>query len=138
MFLCNNCQPMPFFWYTFTLGWLVDPVVTLLVSATADTVLLFCPTSTAHSRCIEDAHTILGFLLSADPSRFQLFSISIKCGRSILSFPSLSTHFYQPIYRLRDRLYIYRSYTLNHTPIGCTSLNSCADVIESIQPHLVT
>jgi hypothetical protein len=57
--------------------------------------------------------------------------------RSLVS-PSLSTYFYQPIYRLRDRLYIYRSLTLNHTPIGCTSLNCCADVIEPIQPYLVT
>jgi hypothetical protein len=55
-----------------------------------------------------------------------------------LVFLSLSTHFYQPIYRQRNRLYIYRSHTLNHTPIGCTSLNCCADIIEPMQPHLVT
>jgi hypothetical protein len=106
-----------------------------------------------------------------------------------LVFPSLSAHFYQPIYQLRDRLHMYRSHTLNPTPIGytfvehvpsaqtyrhipfsliphlwfhqsrpsevfcppsscnrsnldnpigCTSLNCCADVIEPMQPHLVT
>jgi hypothetical protein len=56
--------------------------------------------------------------------------------RSLVS-ASLSTYFYQSIYRLKDRLSVYRSCTLNHTPIGCTSLNSCAGVIESMQPHLV-
>jgi hypothetical protein len=39
-----------------------------------------------------------------------------------LVFPSLSAHFYQPIYRLGNRLYAYRSHTLNHTPIGYTSV----------------
>jgi hypothetical protein len=87
--LCNSCQPMHFFSYASTISWLVDLVVTLLISATADTILLFYPTSAAHSRCIGDAHTILEFLLSADLSRFWLFSISIKYGRSILSFPIL-------------------------------------------------
>jgi hypothetical protein len=138
MFLCNNYQPMPFFWYASTLGWLVDPVVTLPISATADTILLFCPTSAAHSRCIGDAHTILGFFLSADLSRFYCLPYQSNMANQSLVFPSLSTHFYQPIYQLRNRLYIYRSHTLNHTPIGCTSLNYCADVIKSIQPHLVT
>jgi hypothetical protein len=57
--------------------------------------------------------------------------------RSLVS-PSLSTHFYQSSYRLRGRLYTYRSHTLNHTPIGCTSLNGCADVVEPIELHLVT
>jgi hypothetical protein len=71
MFLCNSCQPMHFFWYASTIGWLADPVVTLLILATADTILLFCPTSATHSRCIGDAHTILGFLLSADSSYFS-------------------------------------------------------------------
>jgi hypothetical protein len=61
---------MHFFWYASTIGWLADTVVIFLISATADTILLFCPTSAAHSRGIEDAHTTLGFLLSADPSRF--------------------------------------------------------------------
>jgi hypothetical protein len=70
MFLCNGCQPMQFFRYASTIGWLADTIVIFLVSATADTILLFCPTSAAHDRCIGDAHTILVFLLSADPSRF--------------------------------------------------------------------
>jgi hypothetical protein len=62
---------MQFIWYASTIGWLADTVVIFLIlSATADTILLFCPTSAAHSRCIGDAHTILGFLLSTDPSRF--------------------------------------------------------------------
>jgi hypothetical protein len=68
MFLCNSYQPMHFFSYASTIGWLADTVVTFLVSATANTILLLCPKSAAHSRCIEDAHTILGFFLSADTS----------------------------------------------------------------------
>jgi hypothetical protein len=36
----------------------------------ADSILLFYLISAAYSRCIEDAHTILRFLLSADLSRF--------------------------------------------------------------------
>jgi hypothetical protein len=39
-----------------------------------------------------------------------------------LVFPSLSTHFYQSIYRLENRLYAYQSPNLNHTPIGGTSV----------------
>jgi hypothetical protein len=61
---------MHFFWYASTIGWLIETVVIFLLSATADTVLLFRSTSAAHSRCIKGVHTILGFLLSADPSRF--------------------------------------------------------------------
>jgi hypothetical protein len=61
---------MQFIWYASTIGWLADTVVIFLISATADTILLFCPTSAAHSRCIRDAHTILGFLLSTDLSQF--------------------------------------------------------------------
>jgi hypothetical protein len=70
MFLCNSCQPMHFFWYTSTIGWLADTVVIFLISAAADPILLFCLTTAAHSWCIGNAHTILGFLLLADPSRF--------------------------------------------------------------------
>jgi hypothetical protein len=70
MFLCNSRQLMQFFRYASTIGWLADMIVIFLVSATADTILLFCPTSATDSRCIGDAHTILEFLLSADPSRF--------------------------------------------------------------------
>jgi hypothetical protein len=68
MFLCNSCQPILFFLYASTIGWLADTVDSFLISATADTILLFCPISAAHSRCIGDAHTILGFLLSANLS----------------------------------------------------------------------
>jgi hypothetical protein len=81
---------------------------------------------------------ILGFLyrlIQADSSCLPYQSNMVN---QSLVFLSLSTHFYQPIYRLRDRLYIYWSYILNHIPIGCTSLKYCADVIEPIQPHLVT
>jgi 4-amino-4-deoxy-L-arabinose transferase-like glycosyltransferase len=63
---------MHFFWYASTIGWLTETVVIFLVSATADTILLFCSISTAQSRCIREIHTILGFLPSADPSRFWL------------------------------------------------------------------
>jgi hypothetical protein len=70
VFLCNSYQPMHFFSYVSTLGWLADTVVIFLMSATADTVLLFYPTSTAYSRYIKGVYTILGLLLSADPSRF--------------------------------------------------------------------
>jgi hypothetical protein len=134
MFLCNSCQPMHFFCCASTIGWLADMVVTFLISATADTTLLFCSTSVAYSRCIKGIHTILEFLLSADPSRFPYRS---NTADQSLVFPSLSTHFYQPIYRLRGQLYTCRSHTLNHTPIGCTSLDCCTDVIEPIQLHLV-
>jgi hypothetical protein len=68
MFHCNGGPPIHFFRYISTLGWLADTVITFLVSATADTVLLFCSTSAVHSRCIGDAHTILGLFLSADLS----------------------------------------------------------------------
>jgi hypothetical protein len=37
-----------------------------------------------------------------------------------LVFPSLSAHFYQPIYQLGNQLYTYQSHILNHTPIGGT------------------
>jgi hypothetical protein len=70
MFLYNGYQPMHFFCYASTIGWLADAVVIFLISATADTLFLFYRTSAAQSRCIEDAHTALGILLSADPSRF--------------------------------------------------------------------
>jgi hypothetical protein len=122
MFLCNSCQPMHFFWYASTICCLADAVVIFLISATADTILLFCPTSTAHSRCIGDAHTILRFLLSVDPSDSSCFPYRSNMADQSLVFSSLSTHFYQPIYRLRDRLYTYGSHTLNHTPISCTSV----------------
>jgi hypothetical protein len=127
VFLCNSCRPMHLFWYASTIGWLADPVVTLLMSAIADTILLFCPTSTAHSRCIGDAHTILRF------SILDVFHIGY--GRSILSFPILS---HTLLSANLSAICIYRSHTLNPTPIGCTSLNCCADVIEPTQPHLVT
>jgi hypothetical protein len=91
MFLCNNCQPMLFFWYVPTIGWLADTVVTFLVSATADTVLLFCPTSTAHKsiyrRCTHDLR-----VLPIGRSMPILVVFHIGYGRSILSFPPPYPH----------------------------------------------
>jgi hypothetical protein len=85
----------------------------------------------AESMYRKDTHDLR--VLTIGWSKPILVVYHVGYGRSILSFPiSISAHLYQPIYRLRDRLYIYRPYTLNHTPIGYTSLNCCADVIESI------
>jgi hypothetical protein len=47
MFLCNSCQPMHFFCYASTIGGLADTVDILLISVTADTILLFYPISAA-------------------------------------------------------------------------------------------
>jgi hypothetical protein len=139
MFLRNHYQPMHFWWDASTIGWLAEAVDIILVSATAGNILLFRPisaiTQPINLRCTHDLKVLaIGRskpILVAFPYRSNM------ANQSLVSL-SISTHFYQSIYRLKDRLYIYRSHTLNHTPIGYTSLNYCTDVIEPIQPHLVT
>jgi hypothetical protein len=58
---------------------------------------------------------------------------------AILSFPILiHTLLSADLSTERSVIHTYRSHTLNHIPIDCTSLNYCTDVIKLIQPHLVT
>jgi hypothetical protein len=131
VFLCNSCRPMHLFWYASTIGWLADPVVTLLMSAIADTILLFCPTSTAHSRCIGDAHTILRF------SILDVFHIGYD--RSILSFPILiHTLPSADLSTERSAIRLSVTYPKPHSNrLYVTQLLSWRN-FEPTQPHLVT
>jgi hypothetical protein len=77
-------------------------------------------------------------ILAIGRSKPILVALHIGYGRSILSFPILIHTLLSADLSTERSAIIYRSHTLNDTPIGCTSLNGCADVVEPIQLHLVT